>query len=102
VRIWHESITTYHPALGWVKQPQFDYNIRDARHGKFYWTVVVVKGATARRKEWTLKPWWPYPMWEGELVAELSPESEPRYFWFTSDEYQGPGTNYSVPPTKEP
>jgi hypothetical protein len=84
VRVWHESITTYHPALGWVKVPHFDYNIKGERDGKYYWTVLVVKGANARRKQWTLQPWWPYPMWEGDLVAELSPESSPGFFFFTT------------------
>lgn len=85
VRIWHESFTAYHPALGWVRVPQFDYNIKGHTRGKYYWTVIVVKGTNAKPKDWTLKPWWPYPMWEGELVAELSPESEPRFFLFTPD-----------------
>jgi hypothetical protein len=87
VRIWHESIETYHPALGWVKVPQFDYNIRGERQGIYYWTVIVVRGANARLKDWTLQPWWPYPIWEGELVAELSPEGEARFFLYTPDGY---------------
>jgi hypothetical protein len=101
VRIWHESITTYHPALGWVKVPQFDYNVKGERSGKYYWTVLVVEGANARRKIWTLQPWWPYPMWEGDLVRELSPESEPRFFNF---ECGGPcpGSNISNPDAPQP
>lgn len=91
VRIWHESIIDYHPALGWVKVPQFDYNVSGELNGKYYWTVIVVKGTNARPKDWTLQPWWPYPMWEGDLVAELSAESEPRFFLFTPDETSGPG-----------
>jgi hypothetical protein len=99
VRVWHEDITTYHPALGWVKVPQFDYNVRGERKGKYYWTVIVVKGANPKPKDWTLQPWWPYPMWEGDLVAELSPEPEPKFFMFTPDDGGGPGGPISVPST---
>jgi hypothetical protein len=99
VRVWHEDITTYHPALGWVKVPQFDYNVRGERKGKYYWTVIVVKGANPKPKDWTLQPWWPYPMWEGDLVAELSHEPEPRFFMFTPDDGGGPGGPISVPST---
>jgi hypothetical protein len=99
VRIWHESFTAYHPALGWVRVPQFDYNIKGHSPGKYYWTVIVVKGANARPKDWTLQPWWPYPMWEGELVAELSPESGPRFFLFTpSEDYPPVGGHPSCNP----
>lgn len=101
VRIWQEDITTYHPALGWVKVPQFDYNIMGERRGKYYWTVVVVKGANVRPKDWTLQPWWPYPIWEGDLVAELSPEHEIRFFYYTPDDSGGPGGPISVPPTPD-
>jgi hypothetical protein len=99
VRVWHESIKTYHPALGWVKVPQFDYNVRGEREGKYYWTVIVVRGTNPKPKDWTLQPWWPYPMWEGDLVAELSPEPEPRFFMFTPEEGGGPGGPISVPST---
>jgi hypothetical protein len=91
VRIWHESIIDSHPALGWVKVPQFDYDVSGELNGKYYWTVIIVKGTNARPKDWTLQPWWPYPMWEGDLVATLSAESEPRFFFFTPDDTSGPG-----------
>lgn len=91
VRVWHESITTYHPAMGWVKVPQFDYNVSGEREGKYYWTVVIVRGKDQKPKGWTLQPLWPYPMWEGTLVGELSPESELRFFFFTPDRSRGGG-----------
>ncbi|HEX9922621.1 MAG TPA: helix-turn-helix domain-containing protein [Anaerolineae bacterium] len=99
VRIWHESLP-YHAALGWVKQPQFDYQVRGERSGKYFWAVAVVRGANPKPKDWTLQPWWPYPMWDGELVAELSPESEPRFFLFTAENYPaGAASAISEPPT---
>ncbi|MBI1881044.1 MAG: SH3 domain-containing protein [Chloroflexi bacterium] len=82
VRVWHEDLP-YHAALGWVKQPQFDINVSGERNGKFYWTVVIVQGKNPRLKDW-IQPGWPYPVWDGELVRELSPEAEPRFFFFTS------------------
>lgn len=83
VRIWHESITDYHPALGWVKEPPFDFNISQERPGKYYWTVIVIKGENAKLKDWIIQSGWPYQMWDGELVAELSQESEQRFFMYT-------------------
>lgn len=80
VRIWHEAAPGETQAIGWVKVPQFDFNMGGQRSGNFLWTVVVVAGENAVQKEWTLQPEWPYPIWEGELVSELSPEAEPRFF----------------------
>jgi hypothetical protein len=96
VRIWHESITTYHPALGWVKVPYFDYNITYEQSGKFYWTVVVVKGTNAKPNDWSLRLEWPHPLWEGDLIAELSPESEPRFFLFTPYDISGPSGSGAI------
>jgi len=98
VRIWHEK-QDFQSAMGWVKAPQFDYNVKGHAEGKYYWTVIVVKGANAKPKDWTLKPWWPYPIWEGELVTELSNAGEPRFFKFTPDpnDPQNPG-----PPSCDP
>lgn len=93
VRVWYEDLP-YHAVVGWVKQPNFDYNISGERFGKYFWTVIIVQGENERRKDWTLQPWWPYPMWEGELVKELSPESEPRFFFFTPS---GSGSNDGPP-----
>lgn len=86
VRMWHETVP-YHAALGWVKVPQFDYGVSGERSGKYYWTVVVVKGKNPKLKDWIAQSEWPYPVWDGELVAELSSESEPRFFLFTARNY---------------
>lgn len=83
VRIWHESIDSYHTAIGWVKTPQFDYNVTTERTGKYYWTVLVVEGKNARIKDWWNPGAFPYPIWDGDLVAELSLESEPRFFFYS-------------------
>jgi hypothetical protein len=82
VRVWHENIKTYHPALGWVKVPHFDYNITHELMGKYYWTVLVVEGKDARPKDWWKPEAFPYPVWDGELVRDLSPEGEIRYFFY--------------------
>lgn len=99
VRVWHESITSYQPALGWVKEPPFDFNISQERQGKYYWTVIIVKGRNARLKDWIVQSGWPYKMWDGELVEELSLEPEPRYFFFTPEKnLPGAGSAISEPP----
>jgi len=104
VRIWHESITDYHPALGWVKGPPFDFNISQERPGKYYWTVAVVKGENVRLKDWIVQSGWPYNMWEGDLGAELSPEGELRFFFFTpsSGSSSGGGQSPISKPCNEP
>lgn len=96
VRVWHENLP-YHAALGWVKQPQFDYNVSGERNGKYLWTVLVVKGKNQKAKDW-IKPGWPYPVWDGELVKELSPESEAKFFFFTVS--GGGGGPISNPPPR--
>lgn len=96
VRVWHEDLP-YHAALGWVKQTQFDYNISGERNGKYFWSVIVVKGKNPKPKDW-IKPGWPYPVWDGELVKELSPESEIRDFFFTVDGGGGGGPISKPPP----
>jgi hypothetical protein len=83
VRAWHENITDYHPALGWVKIPHFDYNLTQELKGKYYWTVLVVEGKDAKPKDWWNPLYFPYPVWDGKLVRELSPESEIRFFFYT-------------------
>jgi hypothetical protein len=80
VRIWHEATPGETQAIGWVKVPQFDFNMGGQRAGNFLWTVIVVEGTNVVQKEWTLQPDWPYPIWEGKLVNELSPAAEPRLF----------------------
>ena len=103
VRIWHDSITTYHPALGWVKGPPFDFNVSQERTGIYYWTVIIVKGKNAKLKDWIVQSGWPYQMWEGELVNELSPEATPlRTFVFTPGNGGGGGGPISKPPCDEP
>ncbi|MCB9104543.1 MAG: SH3 domain-containing protein [Anaerolineales bacterium] len=98
VRIWHESITDYHPALGWVKVPPFDFNISQERSGKYFWTVTVVKGQNAKLKDWIIQSGWPYQMWDGDLVTELSQESEQRFFFYTPAKGGGGNeTNISKP-----
>lgn len=82
VRVWHENITTYRPALGWVKVPHFDYNITQELQGKYYWTVLVVEGQDARTKDWWRPEAFPYPVWDGKLVRELGPEGELRFFFY--------------------
>jgi uncharacterized protein YraI len=82
VRVWHENIKTYHPALGWVKVPHFDYNITQELQGKYYWTVLVVEGKDARTKDWWKPEAFPYPVWDGEPVRDLSPEGEIRFFFY--------------------
>ncbi|MDX1521511.1 MAG: SH3 domain-containing protein [Anaerolineae bacterium] len=83
VRIWHESIIDYHPALGWVKSPPFDFNISQEREGIYFWTVAVVKGENWTLKDWIVQSGWPYNMYDGNLIEELSPEAEQRTFKFT-------------------
>jgi hypothetical protein len=87
----------FHAALGWTKQPQFDYNVSGERNGKYFWSVIVVKGTNPRLKDW-IKPGWPYPVWDGELIAELSAESELRFFFFTVDGGGGGGPISRPPP----
>jgi hypothetical protein len=99
VRVWHEDLP-YHAALGWVKQPQFDYNVSGERNGKYLWTVLIVKGKNPKLKDW-IKPGWPYPVWDGELVGELSLESEPRYFFFTVGGSGGGGPISNPPPPRD-
>jgi hypothetical protein len=82
VRVWHENITKYRPALGWVKVPHFDYNITQELQGKYYWTVLVVEGQDARTKDWWRPETFPYPVWDGKLVRELGPEGEVRFFFY--------------------
>jgi hypothetical protein len=82
VRVWHENITTYRPALGWVKVPHFDYNITQELQGKYYWTVLVVEGQDARTKDWWRPEAFPYPVWDGKLVRELGPEGEVGFFFY--------------------
>ena len=80
VRIWPETTPEEQQAIGWVKVGQFDFDMAGQRGGNYFWTVVVIQGANPVQKEWTLQPSWPYPIWEGELIRELSPAAEPRYF----------------------
>lgn len=87
VRVWHESIT-YHPSLGWVKQPVFDYNLAGQKGGKYYWSVAIIKDKDVRVKDWYKPEQWPYPVWEHRPDKEdnsiqMSPESETRFFLFT-------------------
>jgi hypothetical protein len=102
IRIWHESITTYRPALGWVKIPQFDYNISGEQDGKYYWTVVIVKDENVRLKDWYKPEQWPYPVWEHDWAKPLdsiqimSQESEPRFFIFTPDKRNSNGGGSSI------
>lgn len=96
VRVWHEDLP-YHAALGWVKQPQFDYNVSGERNGKYYWAVTIIRGKNPKAKDW-IKPGWPYQVWDGELVTELSPESENRFFFFTVS--GGGGGPISKPPPR--
>lgn len=89
VRVWHESVTDYRPSLGWVKGREFSYNISGERHGKYYWSVVVVKDPNIRFKDWYRSDLWPYPVWEHEpnkdanSIQFMSEESELRFFNFT-------------------
>ncbi|MCB0190992.1 MAG: SH3 domain-containing protein [Anaerolineae bacterium] len=101
VRIWHESITDYHPALGWVKVPPFDFNISQERSGKYYWTVTVVKGQNTKLKDWIIQSGWPYKMWDGELVAELSPESKQRFFFYTPTASGSSGSETDISKSKK-
>jgi uncharacterized protein YraI len=106
VRVWHESVTTYRPSLGWVKAPAFDYNISDERHGKYFWSVVITtdRPDNVRFKDWYRPDAWPYPVWEHKPEIEvetwqtLSPESEIRFFNFTpSGQTSGSGSAVSNP-----
>jgi hypothetical protein len=98
VRVWYEELP-YHAALAWVKQPQFDYNVSDERNGKFFWTVVIVKdkNENVRFKDWYKPEQWPYPVYEHKpeiptnSIQIISPEPEPRFFFFTPDPGHSPG-----------
>jgi hypothetical protein len=91
VRVWAENLP-YHAALGWVKVSQFDYNV-SGRGGKYFWTVVIVKDRkeNIRTKDWYKPEHGSYPVYEHipgtstDSIQILSPESEPRFFFFTSN-----------------
>ncbi len=93
VRIWHES-APYPISYGWVKQPQFDYNLGQGEQaGKYFWSVIIVKDAAVRFKDWyeANKNNWPYPVWEHDPAQAdksiyLSQVIEPRHFMFTPGE----------------
>lgn len=110
VRVWFEELP-YHAALGWVKQPQFDYNVSGERNGKYFWTVVIVKDIkdNVRFKDWYKPEQWPYPVYEHnpdvptDSIQILSLESEPRFFFFTPNKSGGgSGGPISNPPPCEP
>jgi hypothetical protein len=111
VRVWYEELP-YHAALGWVKQPQFDYNVSGERNGKYFWTVVIARDIkkNVRTKDWYKPEQWPYPVYEHnpdiptDSIQILSPESEPRFFFFTPDpsHSSGGGSPISNPPNPCP
>jgi tetratricopeptide (TPR) repeat protein len=81
VRLWHEG-EPYHSGIVWVRQPFFDYNLQGFPSGKYYWSIVVVRGSDVKSKGWP-----GIDAWEGiSPITELSGESEIRSFHLTIDD----------------
>lgn len=104
VRVWHESLGIDNPqALGLVKERVFDYNVKEGRYGKYYWSVIVVEDAEVRFKDWYRPDIWPYPVWEHdpakptESIGFASDESSIRFFNYTP-QTGSDGAGCSTPP----
>jgi hypothetical protein len=106
VRVWHTDVP-YPIALGWVKEEQFDYNISGERHGKYHWSVIIVKDEYVRTKDWYDPSKWPYSVWEHDPAVEdssiltMSQESEVRSFFYTPPPGVGTGGPGLLSPTCE-
>ncbi len=81
MRLWREG-EPYHSGIVWVQHLSFDYNLQGFPSGKYYWSIVVVRGSDVISKGWP-----GIDAWEGiPPITELSGESEIRSFHLAIDE----------------
>jgi hypothetical protein len=103
VRIWHETISDYRPALGLVKGMDFAYNLKGERIGIYYWSIAVVRVDKVKLKDWYqsssgLPPVWEPAVNEQAQLTYIGYESEARSFKYSKPASDGGDNPSGCPP----